>query len=166
MSSKAFSRARPAMRIWCALLLAVAAYCWGGGCASAPPPGVIKRSNDAAAVPSANVSANQAWRDVKMVAGHEPGRLPVVGTGKSMQPIYGDNTMLVINTIAYEDLRAGMTVVYMNRRGLRVAHQLVEKITGGWRVKSLNNERFDEELVTPENLVGVVYASFNYDVEE
>ena len=59
-----------------------------------------------------------------------------------------------------------MIVAYLNVRGVRVVHRLVEKVEGGWRVLGLNNARIDNELVTPKNLLGVVYASFNYDSDE
>ena len=131
--------------------------CWWGGCVSSPPP------SESVVPPSADVNVNEAWRDAKMVAAREPGRLPAAGTGSSMQPVYGDNTLLVISPIDYGQLRAGMTVAYVNHNGVRVVHRLVEKREGGWRVMGLNNERVDTDLVTQKNLLGVIYASFNYD---
>jgi len=101
-----------------------------------------------------------------MVAAREPGRIPVVGTGSSMQPVYGDNTMLVVRPIDYDLLQAGMTVAYVDHNGVRVVHRLIEKVADGWRVMGLNNERVDNELVTRKNLIGEVYASFNYDAGE
>jgi len=146
------------------LLAAVLALAWGGGCsATAPTPAA---QPVATATPSANVDVDEAWNDAKMVARREPGSMPVVGSGTSMQPVYGDNTMLVIKPIAYDQLRAGMTVAYLNQRGARVVHRLVEKTPEGWRVKGLNNEQVDAELVTRRNLLGVVYASFNYETDE
>ncbi len=130
-----------------------------GGCASSPLP------PEPTVSPSADVNVNEAWRDAKMVAAREPGRMPAVGTGSSMQPVYGDNTLLVISPIDYGQLRAGMTVAYVNHNGVRVVHRLVEKGEGGWRVMGLNNERVDNDLVTRKNLLGVIYASFNYDSE-
>lgn len=109
--------------------------------------------------PSANVKKVQAWKDAEMLAGREAGREALVGGGDSMKPIYGDNTMLVVTPINYADLQEGMTVVYTNRHGRRVAHQLLSPTRSGWRVQGLNNEAEDAELVTPENLIGVVYAS-------
>jgi hypothetical protein len=135
---------------------------WSGGCAS---PDLAVTAKEAPAPPSANVNVDQAWHDAKMVAEREPGREPAMGAGSSMQPVYGDNTMLVISPIAYDQLREGMSVAYLNRRGVRVVHRLVEKTGGGWRVIGLNNNREDDELVTRRNLLGVVYASFNYDDE-
>jgi len=83
-----------------------------------------------------------------------------------MQPVFGEDTLLVINPIAYDDLRPGMTVAYRNRRGVRVVHRLVVKLADGWRIMGLNNDRVDDAVVTRENLIGVIYASFNYDTDE
>jgi len=149
--------AGPAVRsgVFGAVLALGAAFGWTG-CATSEPD----------TAPSADVSVDEAWRDAKAVADRGPGRMPVVGTGISMQPVYGDNTMLVITPIAFEDLKAGMTVAYVNRSGVRIVHVLEQKVSGGWRVRGLNNELQDSELVTPKNLLGVIYASFNYDGEE
>ena len=156
-SPSASRRPRFAGAPWLALCLAA------GGCATSetagPPPAAVTP-------PSANVGVDQAWHDAKLVAGRGPGRQPAMGAGSSMQPVYGDNTMLVISPIDYSELREGMTVAYTNSRGVRVVHQLLEKVAGGWRVMGLNNEREDEDLVTRQNLIGVVYASFNYEDEE
>lgn len=151
----------PAMS-WAAAALVLGA----GGCASAPPPPAPAPAPAALAPPAANVGVDQAWRDAKLVAARGTGRIPVVGAGSSMEPIYGDSTMLVISPIAYNQLRAGMTVAYRNRDGLRVVHVLVEKLDDGWRVRGLNNAAPDPELVTRKNLIGVVYAAFNYDGDE
>jgi hypothetical protein len=135
---------------------------WSGGCASSD---LAPTAKEVPVPPSANVNVDQAWHDAKMVAGREPGREPAMGAGSSMKPVYGDNTMLVISPIAYDQLREGMSVAYLNRRGVRVVHRLVERVDRGWRVIGLNNDREDSDLVTRLNLIGVVYASFNYDDE-
>jgi len=88
------------------------------------------------------------------------GRVSAAGSGGSMQPVFGDNTMIVISKIAYEDLKPGMTVAYLNRRGHQVVHQIIGKEAAGWRVQGLNNEIEDLDQVTQENLLGVIYASF------
>ena len=144
-----------------AVLAALLAIGAGGGCVSPPPP-PPSVPGPPPVPPTANVSVDQAWQDAKMVAARAPGRLPVMGTGSSMQPVYGDNTMLVISPIAYNHLRAGMTVAYLNSRGARVVHRLVEEVDDGWKVMGLNNAALDGELVTRRNLIGVIYASFNY----
>ncbi len=134
------------------------------GCAGTPdrPPAV----REPAVSPSADVTVDQAWHDAKTVAARGPGRMPAIGTGSSMQPVFGEDTLLVIDPIAYDDLRPGMTVAYRNRRGVRVVHRLVVKLADGWRIMGLNNDRVDDAVVTRENLIGVIYASFNYDTDE
>jgi hypothetical protein len=114
-------------------------------------------------VPSANVSRLQAWKDAELIASLGDGRLEVVGSGDSMRPMYGDNTILVISRIKFEDLQSGMTIAYTNEHGHRVVHQLLAKDRLGWRIQGLNNEVQDLERVTRENLIGVVYASLAYD---
>ena len=146
------------------LWVALSVLIWCAGCTTPSEPG--RGARDPAVAPSADVNVNQAWRDAKTVAARGPGRMPAVGTGTSMQPLYGDDTLLVINPIAYDQLRPGMIVAYRNRRGVRVVHRLVVKLADGWRVMGLNNDRIDDDLVTPENLIGVIYASFNYDADE
>lgn len=122
--------------------------------ASSTPPGTDKL------VPSTNVSRVQAWKDAELVASMGEGRASAAGSGGSMQPVFGDNTMIVISKIAFEELKPGMTVAYVNRRGHQVVHQIIEKEASGWRVQGLNNEIEDLDHVTRENLLGVIYASF------
>lgn len=126
----------------------------------ASPPPVQSTPADAKTVPSTDVSRVQAWKDAERVSQMGEGRVSAVGSGGSMQPVFGNNTVIVITKIAFEDLKPGMTVAYLNKKGHQVVHQLLEKKTKGWRVQGLNNETEDLELVTRENLLGVVYASF------
>ena len=93
------------------------------------------------------------------MAAREPGREVLFGAGESMAPVYGDGSVLVTRPIDYRQLRAGMTVVYVSIEGHRVAHRLIRLEDHGWRAQGINNDTPDAELVTPENLVGVVYAS-------
>ena len=151
-----FAGARPNFVIRTGLgALAGASLCLSAGCVTSEPD----------TPPSANVTVDQAWQDAKSVAARTNGGVPVVGTGISMQPVYGENTMLVITPIKFEDLKTGMVVAYVNRAGVRIVHRLVDKVGNAWRVKGLNNEIEDRELVTQKNLIGVIYASFNYDGE-
>jgi hypothetical protein len=130
------------------------------GCASETADPAAK------APPSANVGKLQAWNDAEMLAQRGVGRITAAGAGNSMLPIYGDNTMLVINAVPFDTLQLGMTVAYRNSRGVEVVHKLIGKEARGWRVAGLNNEEADAELVTPYNLIGVVYATLNYDASD
>ncbi len=146
--------------------IAATAFC-GGGCATEPaqPAAAVLAAKPTApvkATPAANVSKLQAWRDAELIAKMAPGRTEVIGTGDSMKPVYGENTILVISKIGYEELKAGMTVAYLNTRGKNVVHQLLAREARGWRVQGYNNAEEDAERVTPSNLIGVVYASLSY----
>lgn len=77
-----------------------------------------------------------------------------------MKPVYGENTVLVLQKVAFDSLKAGMNVAYRNQSGRIVLHRLVALESGRWRVRGLNNEDEDDERVTPENLLGIVYAAF------
>ena len=64
-----------------------------------------------------DVTRNQAWRDAEAVASQEPDRLTVIGASDSMLPVYGENTVLVLKKVAYENLVASMNVAYRNDHG-------------------------------------------------
>ncbi|MBC8010319.1 MAG: hypothetical protein H7067_09500 [Burkholderiales bacterium] len=118
------------------------------------------------APPRVDVTRHQAWRDAETLAAMDPNRLTVMGAGESMRPVYGENTVLVLQKIPYESLTPGMNVAYRNTSGRVVLHRLVAKDSAGWRAVGLNNPVEDAERVTPENVLGIVYASFaNEDVE-
>jgi hypothetical protein len=124
------------------------------GCASEPEPATPKPA------PSTDVTELEAWRDAELITGLSRDRFTLIGSGTSMLPVYGENTVLVITKIDYDSLQRGMQVAYVASSGARVLHVLLEKGSGGWRVQGLNNEVEDRERVTPLNLIGVVYASF------
>jgi len=126
------------------------------GCANAPVDPADK------AVPATDIGRMQAWKDAEAVAAMGEGRMTVIGAGDSMLPVYGEGTVLVLSKIDFAALQPGMQVAYMNNGGREVVHVLVsyESSANGWRVRGLNNETEDGALVTPYNLIGVVYASF------
>lgn len=100
-----------------------------------------------------------------MIAAAETGRTPAVGQGASMAPVYGENTMLVISQVNYDDLQPGMIVAYRNARGFQVVHRLLEKSPQGWIAMGINNDEIDRERVTRDNLIGVIYASLVHELD-
>lgn len=134
-----------------------------GGCASVPE---VAEVGSAVPPPRVDVTRNQAWRDAEVVAALDPARLTVIGAGASMRPIYGENTVLVLQKIPYESLQPGMNVAYRSDRGGLVLHRLIALDAGGWRAGGLNNETEDKGRVTPHNLLGIVYAAFSNDAVE
>lgn len=150
-------------RAWLALsLLAVVLL----GCESSGnriPP----NRGQAGAPPSSDVERLAAWRDAETVSRAAPGRSSVVGHGRSMAPLYGDNTMLVISKIDFRDLAVGMTVAYVKEDGRQVVHRLVaQRPDGDWTSQGFNNEHVDSTPVTPWNLIGVIYASLVHEFPE
>ncbi|MBC8039180.1 MAG: hypothetical protein H7Y06_01410 [Opitutaceae bacterium] len=143
------------LRLCCPVLLACA------GCSETVP----KTTLTVKPAPATDVGRVQAWSDAERVAASDDGRVTVIGSGESMRPIYGENTVLVISKIDYADLKPGMQVAYVNQTGHRVVHVLLEADARGWRVQGLNNANEDKERVTRYNLIGVVYASFATDEE-
>lgn len=114
--------------------------------AHAPLPTIVPRGTELAA-------AEQA-------AKLQHGCIAVRGSGSSMEPVYLDGTAVVIRAGGYERLQAGQAVVYLSRRGTTVAHMLVRPTDYGWVAEGLNNDRSDSDLVTADNLVGVITQAF------
>ncbi len=139
------------------LILAAAWVVFLAGCMTAPESVALPPA------PSIDMTTQEAWRDAELITGLSRDRFTLIGSGTSMLPVYGENTVLVITKIDYAALQRGMQVVYVSGSGVRVLHVLVEQVARGWRVQGLNNEAEDNELVTPSNLIGVVYASFTTD---
>lgn len=82
------------------------------------------------------------------------------GIGRSMEPLYATNTAVVVQEIDYEHIKKGMTVVYLKSTGVRVCHSVVGETTGGYLVQGVNNDVEDAELVTPDNIIGVIVQAY------
>lgn len=106
------------------------------------------------------LSAPVAWERANALAGKESRAFVVVGTGGSMRPLYPPGTLLVLRTVAYDELQPGQTAVYRNKSCRAVAHVLVAKTTDGWRATGLANPTHDMEPVLEDNLIGVVIAAY------
>lgn len=104
--------------------------------------------------------AGQAWRKATELAAEHHGAFAVVGTGRSMLPLYQPGTILVLAPVGYDSLRRGQTAVYRNGRDRLVAHVLVAKARDGWRATGLNNRWHDMEPLVTDKLFGVVVAAF------
>lgn len=107
-----------------------------------------------------NVRRNDALFAAKAIQAKDPKRMVGWGKGSSMSPIYSENTLLVTAPVKYDELEVDMIVAYKNSKGKNVVHRLVRRSGEYWVAQGINNENADEELVTPENLIGVVYATF------
>lgn len=115
------------------------------------------RHTPAAAV----VSAGQQIRAAEARAATIPGAEAMWGVGRSMEPLYASHTALVVAPISYGDLRKGMTVVYRGSNGSMIAHSLTGDVPDGWIAQGVGNNREDNDLVTPDNLIGVIVAAYS-----
>lgn len=77
-----------------------------------------------------------------------------------MAPVLTEGTIVVLKPIDFGDLEVGMDVGYTMKTGEPVIHRLMEKWDGGWVVQGLNNPAPDPDLVTSDNLLGVLLAVF------
>lgn len=106
------------------------------------------------------VVESEAWQRASELAELTPGAFVLVGSGKSMQPLYAPGTILVLQQLPYAAIERGQTALYRSKAHKVVAHVLVAKARDGWRVTGLNNPVHDMEPVCAENLVAVVIAAF------
>jgi hypothetical protein len=149
----------PGLRIGLALMIALAGLLMGG-CSTAstesdnlmlfadnaPMPKIVARGAELAA-------AEQAAKQMH-------GCFAVQGEGCSMEPVYVSGTAVVIRAGGYDRLHRGQPVVYKSSRGFTVAHMLVRQTENGWVAAGLNNNGEDTELVTTDNLVGVITQAY------
>lgn len=103
---------------------------------------------------------DEAWQKATALAAEHHGAFAVVGTGRSMLPLYQPGTILVLAPADYTSLRRGQTAVYRNSRDRLVAHVLIAKARDGWRAAGLNNRWHDMEPLVADKLLGVVIAAF------
>ena len=106
------------------------------------------------------VTKGSELRTAEAAAAHLAGAQAFIGAGESMEPIYASGTAIVVTPCAYSELRAGMSVVYVNRDGRGVAHALVQATCDGWVAQGVNNPDQDSDLVTARNLVGVITQAY------
>ncbi|MBC2596055.1 S24/S26 family peptidase [Ruficoccus amylovorans] len=111
--------------------------------------------------PSSTVSPSSARSAAYKVERLGNGRMAAQGSGMSMAPLYGDNTVVVFDPIAFDDLQPGMVVLYEASDGRLLCHALSRKIGQTWEVEGINNPDIDPERVHADNLKGVVYATFH-----
>lgn len=102
-----------------------------------------------------------AWQQASALAESTPDAFVLVGSGRSMQPLYNPGTILVLRHLPFGELQRGQTVLYRNQDKKVIAHVLVTKARDGWRAQGLNNASHDMEPVRADNLVGIVVAAFN-----
>lgn len=89
--------------------------------------------------------------------------LAVMPTG-SMEPMFNERAILLMEPARFEDLKVGDVVTYRNPKyGLLVVHRILEKHGDKFWSKGDNNGRMDTIYITRENygarVFGIIYAS-------
>ncbi|QYM79599.1 S24/S26 family peptidase [Horticoccus luteus] len=140
-------------------LVMLAGALMGGGCATYSPEKNLSLLLESAPVPRL-VPAGKEFATADRVAKPAAGDVAFAGVGESMEPMYAPGTAIIARKCAFNELRAGMAVVYLNTDGHYVAHMLLENTRRGWTAIGVNNADPDADLVTPWNLVGVVREAF------
>ena len=106
------------------------------------------------------VAEGNQLKTAEDAAAKMPGAQAFWGIGRSMEPLYATNTAVVVQEIDYEDIKKGMTVVYLKSTGVRVCHSVVGETTGGYLVQGVNNDVEDAELVTKDNFIGIIVQAY------
>ncbi|HEX7630498.1 MAG TPA: hypothetical protein VF388_00080 [Lacunisphaera sp.] len=106
------------------------------------------------------VAAGSELKVAEARAAMLPNAQALWGIGTSMEPLYATNTAVIVQEIKYDDIKKGMTVVYVKSNGRRVAHSVVGETRGGFLVQGVNNDEEDAELVTPDNFIGVITEAY------
>lgn len=103
------------------------------------------------------------WQEATLVAARVPASSTVIGHGHSMDPLYPEGTVLVLQRLRWENMRAGMTAIYNkdpDNPYRMVAHLLLRREDEGWLAQGLANDQPDKVRVTPDNYTGTVVAAF------
>lgn len=115
-----------------------------------------------AVAPSSGVPFLDALSDARHLARINADMSVFMVKGESMEPFFGNNSLLVINKTDFDALRPGMLVVYKDAAGDFVAHRVIEHTSTGWTVMGQNNDKKDPGLVTSDNYQGSVFCLLHY----
>ena len=106
------------------------------------------------------VAEGEQLKSAEKMAAQIKDAITLWGVGQSMEPLYAANTAVVVAPIKYDNVKKGMTVVYVKRNGRRVAHSVIGETRGGYIVQGINNDEADAEVVNENNLIGVVVHAY------
>ena len=113
--------------------------------------------------PAAVQTADDPWQQAQTIAQGLPNAWCVKGQGNSMQPLYPDGTVMVLQKLAWDQLTPGMTVVYgadpNNLFNLGCGTIVKKAAVESWTVRELLNSRPETMTVTTDNYIGTVVAA-------
>lgn len=110
--------------------------------------------------PQSSLSRENAIAIAQQTADKLGGRVFTIAPTGSMKPTLDENSVVAVETVKFDELRAGDIVIYRDNAGLPIVHRLHQKAGERWIVLGDNNSSVDRETVTPANLIGRVCAIF------
>jgi hypothetical protein len=130
----------------------------------AVPAGNVPVRHAAVGSPSSTADWNSALRAATAATLMVPGAklITVMPTG-SMEPIFNERALLLLEPARFEDLNIGDIVTYRSPyHGIVVVHRILEKRGRNFWAKGDNNGRMDPVYITRENyqarVFGIIYA--------
>ena len=110
--------------------------------------------------PQSSLPRSKALAIAQHTADTLGGRVFTIAPTGSMKPTLDENSVVTVEIVKFDDLRAGDIVIYRDNAGLPIVHRLHQRNGGRWIVLGDNNSSADRETVTQTNLVGRVCAIF------
>jgi hypothetical protein len=135
----------------------------GHGCANQARERVLPLLTTEHTPASEPVAPGELWRQAQAYAETHPGSEIFVGSGGSMLPLYQDRTVLIVRAMKLDQLKRGMTVVYIGDSGRLVAHTLLQESPRGWTAMGVGNRAPDRTPVRYRNYIGTVIKAFRPD---
>lgn len=99
-------------------------------------------------------------RSAENYAAAHPGHTALWGVTARPIPHYGDRAGLVVKETPFDELRRGMTIVYLTQMGVQAGGLLVSKHPAGWRVKDWGADNPKDRYITSADIIGVVVLAF------
>jgi len=80
--------------------------------------------------------------------------------GKSMDPVFGDTTAVLVKPIPFANIEPGDVIVF-DYKGKLIAHRAIRKLNGRWLTQGDNMSKRDSIRVSISNYRGWVYIDSN-----
>lgn len=107
---------------------------------------------------NSSVSYEMALADAARIAQTNQNWEVMRCAGVSMEPFYGQDSIILVDKVDISDLRSGMIAVYRDADGVLVAHQVIEATSSQAWGQGVNNKQRDPDPITADNLSGVVFT--------
>lgn len=110
------------------------------------------------AAPKSSVSFEQALADARQVTKMNPAWSVMRCAGISMDPFFGDASLMLVEAVDFAKVREGMVIVYRDAEDDLVAHSVISVSPDGIIAKGYNNRTEDPHPVTADSFVGVAFG--------